>query len=560
VKASLAAVALLMSACVAGDLADATSTSATGDHADATSTSATGVVTVPSFATSNTSSASTITLEPSVTSPGERAVGEGQQFVDSTDAYGLIDPLVGMHGHAAAWADVDGDGAVDLVVGTFADRPPDVYRERGATGPSADRLLLNGPDGFDASADLGRGRTSGAVFADLDGDFDSDLVLSRNVKDVDDGGDRTMVFENVDGSLVPRPGPTPFAELGGRTVGVFDEDGDGLLDLFVVEDRYAGGSSRLFRNEGAFVFVDVTEDRGLPSDLEGLGVATVDLDGDHRSDLFVSGSNRLFAGVEGGFEEVDSSVFAWRTFGDEDLVAGVATGDLDRDGRLDLVVGHHFNSTIDFGTEVPVRVYLNRSEPGEFSFLDVTDVVGMVGLPTKAPHVQVVDLDNDGWPDILTSASAEDGAVPAVFEHRGLSAGFPQFAAPTGLGSPQYWVTAPTADFDRDFRLDVIAVEWEPSLPTLLLRNTREVGNAIRVEVRGPRAVGAAVTVYDGSNGELIGYQEIVASVGYTAGIETMAHFGIGDRTAVDVVVRLPDGTLHTLDGVPANSVVDLDR
>ena len=238
----------------------------------------------------------------------------------------------------------------------------------------------------------------------------------------------------------------------------------------------------------------------------------------------------------------------------------MATGDLDRDGRLDLVVGHHFNSTVDFGTEVPVRVYLNRSELGELSFVDATEAVGMVGLPTKAPHVEIVDLDNDGWPDILTSASAEEGTVPAVFRHEGMADGLPQFSPPNGLGSPQYWVTAPTADFDGDLRLDVFAVEWEPALPSVLFRNTRQAGNAVRIDFGPTPAVGASVSVFDASTEELIGYREIVASAGYRAGVEGVAHFGIGARTSIDVTIRLPDGTVQTLDGVPANSVVTVRR
>jgi hypothetical protein len=484
----------------------------------------------------------------------------GEHWIDSTDAFALLEPLKGMHGHAAAWADIDDDGFVDLVVGTFADRDPDVYRLRGADDPSPDRLIKGSDDGFRAEDELGFGRTSGAVFADLDGDLDVDLVLSRNVKQIGTGGDVTTLFENVDGAFVRRPSSGLDGMLGGRSIGVFDDDGDGLLDLFVVEDRYAGGSSRLFHNRGGLEFVDVTSNRGLPSDLEGLGVAAVDLDRDGWSDLFVSGSNRLFRGGPEGFSEVDSGVFAWTTFGDEDLVAGVASGDLDRDGRLDLVVGHHFNSTVDFGTRVPVRVYLNRSEPGALEFVDATDDVGMVGLPTKAPHVEIVDLDNDGWPDILTSASAGDGTEPAVFMHAGMSEGMPRFVSPTGLGSKQYWVTAPSADVDRDFRVDVLAVEWEPALPSILFKNERTVGNAIRVEGDGVELIGAEVSVFDRSDGELIAYQQVVASVGYTAGVESVAHVGIGQRDAVDVVVRTHDGVVYGLDAVEANSIVTIGR
>ncbi len=98
------------------------------------------------------------------------AGGSGVAFADETAAAGLVDPLTGMYGHAVAGADVDGDGWTDLFVGGFADRPAEDYRERGATGPSPDRLLRGGPDGFavDEAFPGEQARTSGATFADLD--------------------------------------------------------------------------------------------------------------------------------------------------------------------------------------------------------------------------------------------------------------------------------------------------------------------------------------------------------------------------------------------------------
>ncbi|MFW6041745.1 MAG: FG-GAP repeat domain-containing protein, partial [Guyparkeria sp.] len=402
------------------------------------------------------------------------ASGSGGEigFEDVTAEYNLLEPLAGMRGHAAAWADVDGSGTPDLFVGTFADRPAEEYQHRGAEGPSPDTLLRS--DG--GSFELGelpevRGRTSGAAFADLDGDGDLDLVVSRTPR----GGERqtapTTVYENRGGGEfepVDDAGIDP--SLGGRSVGVLDYDGDGLLDLFVVEDVYKGGSSRLYRNVGELRFQDVTEEAGLPLDVHGLGLATGDVNRDGWTDLFVGGSNRLFVGDGEGFEEASSGVFEWETYGDEDLVAGAVLGDVNRDGWPDLAVGHHYNSTVDFGEEVPVRLYLNRTaEPGETpEFVDVTQEAGLVSLPTKAPDLALADLDNDGWPDLVTTASAHDGRGPAVFRHTGeLTEGVPRFAPPSGLGDPQYWISGPVADVDRDGRMDLLLVEWEPALPSL---------------------------------------------------------------------------------------------
>lgn len=469
-------------------------------------------------------------------------------FEEVTGSVGLIDPLTGMHAHAAAWGDVDGDLDPDLLVGTFATARGGVYQVRGADGPSPDRLLLAEGGGFELSSGFpdGFGRTSGAVFADLDNDGDDDLVLSRNVRERDAGAAVTEVLENTPGGFVAVP-TSIDPNLGGRSVGVLDVDRDGFADLLIVEDRYRGGSSRFYRNLGDLEFEDATE-RMFVAGVDGLGIATGDLNNDGLTDVFVAGSNRLFVGDGDRLNEVGASELVWETFGNEDDVAGAAIADVNRDGWLDLVVGHHYNSTLSQGREVPVRLYLNRTEALGAApvFEDVTTAAGLVGIPTKAPHVEIADIDNDGWPDILTSASASSGTSPAIFRHTGLVDGLPVFAPPEGLGSPQYWVSAPTADIDRDGRLDVLLVEWEPALASLMLANATASGHwlEVSIDVSLGGGIGTRVSVYEpgraGDQSALVGSREIVASVGYTAGIERVAHFGLGDLDEVDVVVTPP--------------------
>lgn len=485
-------------------------------------------------------------------------------FSDVTEPAGLVGPLTGMRGHAAAWGDVNADGMLDLFVGTFADRPADEYEVRGASGPSPDLLLLGGPIAFqtDGAFPEGFGRTSAAAFADLDADGDLDLIVSRNARSEQPDGGVTEILENQDGvfRVVSESGVPP--DLAGRSVGVLDVDDDGLLDLFIAEDRWAGGSSVLLLNSGRLRFADATDDVGLRTDVDGLGVGTSDLTGDGHTDLFVAGSNRLFiANGDGTFREADSTVFRWETYGSEDDVSGVAIADVNRDGLPDIVLGHHFNSTVEFGTQVPIRLYLHRGlDPmGEPIFEDVTDASGLTALPTKAPHVEIQDFDNDGWPDILATASAGGGDYPAVFRHVGLEGDVPRFTSPEGLGSLQYWVTGPVADVDRDGRLDVFLVEWEPALPSMLLHNETASGNWLSVSV-GPGfsgGIGAHVTLFRagglGERGSMLGTREITASVGYAAGVPSQAHFGLGPESVVDVRVELPDGEVIELTSVRAN-------
>lgn len=461
-----------------------------------------------------------------------------------------MEPLTGMHGHAAIWTDVDGDDNADLYFGTFADRPSEIYQERGAGGPSPDRLMLSKGSGFEVDSSLPEdfSRSSGGVPVDLDADGDFDLVVTRNIKDPDLGEPPTSIFENRDGSLtLADSGIT--SQLGGRSVGVLDYDSDGRLDLFIAEDRWAGASSVLLRNEGGLRFTDVTADAGIPNDVHGLGVAVADFDMDGLADIFVAGSNRLFlSDGPGRFAEGRSETFVWETIGEEDDVAGASVADVNRDGLLDLAVGHHYNSTVDLDATVAVRLYLNQ---GGGEFRDVTEDSGLVPLPTKAPHVELNDFDNDGWPDLLTSASADGG--PALFTHIGLEDGVPRFEAPTGLGDDQYWVAAPSADYDRDGRLDVFLVEWEPALPSILLHNETDSGNWLEVSVGEPgsHGIGWRVDVFDGP--DLIGAREISVTQGYSAGVLPIAHFGLGDVDAVTVRLTPPGTDPIELTDVAAN-------
>jgi len=497
-------------------------------------------------------------------SPAQGA-GGSISFADETEEYGLVSPLVGMHGHAAVWADFDQDNRLDLFVGTFAHRDAEHYQFRGAQGPSPDRLVRSGDSGFvvdQALPDM-HTRTSGGAAGDFDGDGDLDLVVSRNYDDDRPDAPATQVLRNDGGSLVPIEGTGLPVDFGGRSVGVLDYDGDGLLDLYIAEDRWSGGQSALFRNVGGLQFEDVTQQVGLALDAHGLGVAVADLTGNGYQDIFVAGSNRLFVALgDGTFREADGSVFGWQFFDDEDDVAGVSMADVNRDGMLDMVVGQHFNSTVDDGQQVPVRLYLNlgTDEAGMPMFEDVTEAAGLVGLPTKAPHVELNDFDNDGWPDLLTTASAADGSRPAVFRHQGLVEGIPTFAAPDGLGSLQYWVAGPSADVDADGRLDVFLLEWEPALPSLLMINESPAGRWLQVSV-GPdlmHGIGWRVEVFTaggiGDPGSLIGVREITVTQGYSAGVAPVAHFGLGDVQAVDLLLVPPNGGTPTeLTGVDAD-------
>jgi enediyne biosynthesis protein E4 len=472
----------------------------------------------------------------------QRPPGVGPlRFADATSDLGVRAALRGWYGHATAVGDVNGDGWADIFFGGFADKTP-----TRSTAP--DRLLLGGPAGFrlDSSFSVEPGRTSGAAFADLDGDGDLDLVLSRNVRDHAGGEAPSVVLRNDAGRFTQAR--VLDAHRGGRSVAVFDYEGDGRLDLFLVEDRFSGGSSVLLHNGGGMRFTDTTTETGLPRDIQGLGVAAADLNADGWPDLFVGDSNRLFVNTgRRSFREARSPTFKWQRFGSEDDPAGVAVGDVNRDGRSDLVIGQHYNSTLDRGTRVAVRLYLNEGAgaDGVPRFRDVTEESGLVPLPTKAPHVEIADLDNDGWPDLLTTASAGHGTRPAIFRNLGVTNSVPHFQPPEGTGDKKYWIAGATLDVDHDGDLDVFLVDFDTASSSLVLRNDGRGGRwfALQVGAAGSAGIGTSVEVYRagalGERSQLVGDGTITASTGFGSGSLPVAFFGIGSESVVDVRVTM---------------------
>ena len=280
-------------------------------------------------------------------------------------------------------------------------------------------------------------------------------------------------------------GQMHFVEMTGAGGGLLDYDGDGDLDLYLVQggpfsvplpspDGYPGAGDRLLRNDlvvtGAgtrsFRFVDVTEASGLVSTGYGMGVATGDIDNDGDVDLYVTnwGKNQLWRNEgDGTFADATQPGVSddprWST--------SAAFVDFDRDGWLDLVVANYVdyrlvNDHPCFATMSGRRDYCGSQaydpEPdrllrnlGDGTFEDVTLRIGMAVTFGAGLGVTVADFDLDGWPDVYV---ANDGMENQLwinqggdrFVNRAVSAG----AAVSLLGAPEASMGVVAADFDGD--------------------------------------------------------------------------------------------------------------
>jgi hypothetical protein len=166
-------------------------------------------------------------------------------------------------------------------------------------------------------------------------------------------------FVHVNGAYGERLIP----ETIGSGVAFLDYDNDGDPDLFLVNSRYWEGQAgertarlALYRNDGRGRFEDVTEAAGLAFSPYGMGVAVGDYDNDGWLDLFVSavGANHLFRNVQGRFQEVTGSAGVGGR--ERDWSTGSAFFDYDNDGDLDLFVGNYVRWSRDIDLAIDFRL------------------------------------------------------------------------------------------------------------------------------------------------------------------------------------------------------------
>ncbi|HUP25368.1 MAG TPA: CRTAC1 family protein, partial [Thermoanaerobaculia bacterium] len=293
---------------------------------------------------------------------------ERRSFVDVTAAAGLAYPAY--PSQAAAWADYDGDGDLDLYIGTEADQlvvdPSDV-REGLAFGHPAHLFRNNGDGTFtDVAAAAGvqdRGFTKGVAWGDFDNDGHEDLFLSNF-------GPNRLYRNRGDGTFEDVTLQAGVAGGSRRNFATwfFDYDNDGDLDLFVssfhgpaenVAAWYFGIELRsppapgkpsevirsnpfLYRNDGGGRFTEVSEASGLGAPLLVMGSNFGDLDGDGWLDLYLGTGQPDFAALHPNvfYRNVRGERFEDLTFrsglGHLQKGHGVAFGDLDGDGDEDL--------------------------------------------------------------------------------------------------------------------------------------------------------------------------------------------------------------------------------
>jgi tetratricopeptide (TPR) repeat protein len=326
------------------------------------------------------------------------------------------------YGMGVTVGDYDNDGHPDLFI-TRVHRY-DLFRNRG-DGTFEDVTERAGLAGL-------RDNPTSAAFADLDGDGDLDLYVCHYVRfDPDhpplcknERGEyyycdpakleraADHVFRNDRGQFVDVTEAAGFTDPDGRGLGVVaaDLDDDNRIDLYVAND---GTANFLFHNLGGFRFEEIGLTSGVACSAEGgfqagMGVASADLDGDGRLDLLVT---NLYLEGTTLYHNLGNGMFADRSAASGILSAtryllgfGIAVFDAANDGRLDVAIANgnvnDFRPYYPFA--MPSRLYEGR--PGG-RLVDVSDSSGLPwAVPRLGRGLAAGDLDNDGRIDLLVVA------------------------------------------------------------------------------------------------------------------------------------------------------------
>ncbi len=421
-------------------------------------------------------------------------------------------------GHSVAVGDYNEDGFDDIYVGNVGE----------------DALHMNLGDGtfelVTAQAGISNNLwAASAAWSDLDGDNDLDLYVANYV-----------AYNPLD--------PILCIDANGNPGTCHPRDVDPVPNC-------------CFINQGDGTFAEEADQRGLNGPgSKSLGVVIADFSGDLRPDIYVANdttANHMFINQGAGqFSEQGVALGCGASgLGHYQASMGVALGDYDRDGRLDLYVTHF--------AEDSNTLYRNLGSSG---FTDSTREAALHAptLPLLGFGTVMADFNADGWQDLFIANGHIDDwreltgddwyMQPQLFCYHGTrwddcgaSAG-PYFER-TFLGRG-----VAAADYDQDGDLDLLVVNQNDA--AALLENRSTGGSWLQIRLVGDqsnrRGVGARVTV---TQGPLQQVAQLAGGVSYCSAQQPVLSFGFGAATNnCELQIEWPSGALQKLVDVKVNT------
>ena len=519
-------------------------------------------------------------------------------------------------GSGVAIGDINNDGLSDIFFGG---------------NQVADRLYLNKGDfKFEditkkSKAAKNSGWTWGVTMADVNGDGFLDIYVSRNGNSANPEDRRNQLYiNNQDLTFTESAQRYGLGDYGFSTQAVFfDMDNDGDLDMYQVNqvadkklllinkiprDQFKFFRDRLYRNDNG-KFKDVSDEVGITKDIAyGLSVNATDFNNDGWTDLYVANDYAepdfmYYNNGDGTFTNVINEKLKHIT----QLSMGSDTGDINNDGLIDLITtdmtpeDHYrsktnmasmsteaFQNMVNAGAHYQYMTNSLQINTGLGSFSDIANMAG-ISFTDWSWASLMVDLDNDGWKDIIVSngikkdvdnndyrkkvqnlskgSTAEDlfqlskdtPSIPIsnyVFRNKS-NLEFEKMTKEWGFDTPSFSNGMAYGDLDNDGDLDVVTNNIDAPA---FVYNNKAKGNFLKINLEGPEknkfGIGAKAVIYHNGKKQIA---ENTVTRGFISSVEHNLFFGLGNDEEVEkIVVTWQDGKQNVIENIAANRIVSV--
>ncbi len=454
----------------------------------------------------------------------------GLKFEDVTDKAGLKHTGWGQGGCAG---DLDNDGNIDLFITQWGQNV--LYRNQG-NGTFHDETEARGLEQKNTRW------STGCAFVDFNRDGALDLIVVHYIE--------------FDPAKTPHPGEKSQCEWKG-------------LPVICGPRGLPGETVTLYENDGHGHFTDVSDRMHVttPKNYYCFSPLVSDFDNDGWPDVFIacdSTASLYLHNVKGQrFEEIGVQAgVAYNEEGREQAGMGDAAADFLHKGRFDIFKTNFADDTHTF--------YRND---GANSFTDATIDTGLaVNTRYLGWGTAAIDLDNDGWKDLILAnghvyPEVEAGHTSERFKQKRLvywNRGDGQFFDLSALAGPGIAAEHSSrglavGDLDNDGEEEIVIVNMGES-PSLLRNVAPALGHSILIRAltaTNRDAIGARVIVTANGQTQM---DEVRSGGSYISQNDLRLHFGVGKAATANVSIHWPDGKVENLSGIAVQQVVNIQE